>query len=540
LIAAAWAGREPESDDPTDPPLTLEELAPLAGAGAGLTAAVAASRRSDEHTPVDSSTESFDWEPLTAERAHQAAYDIGANGSLGERRSSQPWPAAGPDAPAAPGVADMPTYAEVAHAEVPQPMRAADAGPLWTTPWREAAPDEPSWFHPLTTPALAANPPLPERSDSGAAAAAGESAEHEEPFPWFLADAHPAVAEAAASAAAVWAATPAPTEEPARHVAPPSLVPVSSADDSMGVPDLPAWVYGREESAPEASEAATGEREPVFMYQVAPAPRRESVRYGPPSDDLAVDTDSPSLQQPGTSDGHAVTGAGAEAGLAALGSVLAAGLADLLKDRSARPRTVKLTTPLDDDEVAPQPHLRDEPMADALWAPASSPAPVVEAPRAAAAPPAAPFDVPYEAPVVAALPRVAPGTREADPLPPAPAPAPAPDLAARAVGDGNALFAPAGYASPASQNLRRRVVQRVIVRKMAMLDGQVVAESTVERQVPVVGDDALMTERIQAATTDAAREALGNLMKEAPEEALPAIRMQLYALDSPTFAQRSR
>ena len=64
-----------------------------------------------------------------------------------------------------------------------------------------------------------------------------------------------------------------------------------------------------------------------------------------------------------------------------------------------------------------------------------------------------------------------------------------------------------------------------------------VAESSVERQVPVVSDDDEMAERIRNATNDAAREALQHLMETAPQEALPAIRMQLYALDSASSIQ---
>ena len=88
--------------------------------------------------------------------------------------------------------------------------------------------------------------------------------------------------------------------------------------------------------------------------------------------------------------------------------------------------------------------------------------------------------------------------------------------------------------------MRRRVVQRVIVRKMAVVEGHVVAESTVERQVPVVADDDEMAERVRVATADAAREALSNLMKQAPEEVLPAIRLQLYALDGAGAVQSLR
>jgi hypothetical protein len=99
---------------------------------------------------------------------------------------------------------------------------------------------------------------------------------------------------------------------------------------------------------------------------------------------------------------------------------------------------------------------------------------------------------------------------------------------------------PLDTAAPMPQNVRRRLVQRVIVRKLAMLDGQVVAESAVERQVPVVSDDQAMAARVQAATLEAAREALSRLIREAPEEALPAIRMELYALDNQAFVQNVR
>ncbi len=85
-------------------------------------------------------------------------------------------------------------------------------------------------------------------------------------------------------------------------------------------------------------------------------------------------------------------------------------------------------------------------------------------------------------------------------------------------------------AAPLTPAVRRRLVQRVIVRKMAVLDGQVVAESTVERQVPVAADDHEMAQRIELATLDASREALNSLLMQAPEEARPSIQRQLRDL----------
>ncbi|HEY7833728.1 MAG TPA: hypothetical protein VIG30_09180, partial [Ktedonobacterales bacterium] len=93
---------------------------------------------------------------------------------------------------------------------------------------------------------------------------------------------------------------------------------------------------------------------------------------------------------------------------------------------------------------------------------------------------------------------------------------------------------PAPPLAALAANIRRRVVQRVIVRKMALLDGRVVAEATVERQVPVVRDEAEMAARIRMATRDAAREALGDLLALAPEEARESIREQLQTLQQPT------
>jgi hypothetical protein len=106
---------------------------------------------------------------------------------------------------------------------------------------------------------------------------------------------------------------------------------------------------------------------------------------------------------------------------------------------------------------------------------------------------------------------------------------------------GSTVLSPAEtYISTPSRNLRRRVMQRVIVRKMAVLDGHVVAESTAERQVAVVPDEQEMSARVQACTTEAAREALQQLMELSPEEVRPSIRMQLYALDTPASVQNFR
>jgi hypothetical protein len=215
--------------------------------------------------------------------------------------------------------------------------------------------------------------------------------------------------------------------------------------------------------------------------------------------------------------------AGEDVAFAALGTALAGGLVDLLRDRPGRRPTVRLTVPLHNGDtsiaataedprivVASAPHDYTEPIADLAWAPVERPARRIPAESLVSQSAA------YTRPLDAAAPS------QATP------------------GDAPLEDAPLDTAAALPQNVRRRLVQRVIVRKLAMLDGQVVAESTVERQVPVVSDDQAMAAKVQSATLDAAREALSRLIREAPEEALPAIRMELYALDNRAFAQNVR
>lgn len=412
-----------------------------------------------------------------------------------------------------------------------------------------------------------------------------------------------AASAAVAGAAALYAAT---SHEPVDQI------PLESSLGRWDAADeLPT--LGAKDGEPMSAADA---REPVLMYQVAAMPRRESVRLAPLPADYRHEDDvggadanhatAPHTDYAGppapldmagrkrddaSKQGH---GANTEVALAALGSALAAGLADLLREHPrtrplTRPRA-PATLPLNADASATVP----EPAASEADAPAAM-APVD--PNAAAATygtfadeadyPATPtadeapawpledealakgsyqgdwgqqergaadaFATPYapEAPHIEERPdthwdagaamegaAIAGGTaaglyagwdaqerlrpRETSPL---------------ATASETAAMAPAleHTVVPAPlPSLRRRVVQRVIVRKMAVLDGEVVAEATVERQVPVVADEEEMAARIRMATRDAAREALGYLLMQAPEEARPSIREQIQALQGPT------
>jgi TM2 domain-containing membrane protein YozV len=358
----------------------------------------------------------------------------------------------------------------------------------------------------------------------------------------------------------------------------------------------------------------TEEREPVLMYQVAPALRRESVHVGPalPTRYHTAGADDPGLSPAyldaaddpaslsayhetpdalaapaafprGQHDDGAEDGAeddtvafpwasarpaatssprratpsrpagashsGEQGAIAALGSALAFGLADLLRDHArTRPLTGPpspesiplhaLPRPAEAEMSQPDPFARTStaaaPWSDATAAP-STPLTFVAPPRTRLDEPFdAPRDAwasterPYDAPVVPDAPAATLATalagaalypaREETPARYAPPIAPMTTLAEPAL------------AAPLTPAVRRRLVQRVIVRKMAVLDGQVVAESTVERQVPVAADDHEMAQRIELATLDASREALNSLLMQAPEEARPSIQRQLRDL----------
>ncbi|HEV2238722.1 MAG TPA: NINE protein [Ktedonobacterales bacterium] len=337
----------------------------------------------------------------------------------------------------------------------------------------------------------------------------------------------------------------------------------------------PAWAD--QEQAHPAPQSANGPAalQPVFSYQAAAAPRGPSAHLGPPVTGAEGETwaATPSLPRQ----------IGEDVGLASLGSLLAAGLADLLRDRPMAPRTRPLSRPKVEATAVPRaPSLSDpRPIAAPLpatpadpedpWAvsgsiraplaesphltpPFAGPAsvPATDSPAAAdygwlgagaatlaaasawdhlsapAAQPVAPVES-FETSVMeepAVSEPSAPGASLADvphaweaapEWPTGPATPPAPTVAA--------------YTTTPSQGLGRRIAHRLIVRKMAVLEGQVVAESTVERQVELVDDDALMAERVHQATNSAAREALENLLQLAPPEALPTIRAQLLSHD---------
>lgn len=316
-----------------------------------------------------------------------------------------------------------------------------------------------------------------------------------------------------------------------------------------------------------ASDAAATEREPVepvMLYQVAPTPRRESVHLGPPlpaaylrNDDLAADASHDPRLTSMASAADGKPGKPQRAGrdqatLAALGSVLASGLAELLRERpSTRPITRPVTRPIAPptpqptipmapppeppalvDEEAATPDLRDQaPLAAET---AALQAHATDTSYSAAPLAAVPLDRPLEAATQSYdenwLLNLMPTTQ---PLHRAPAPRDTAPVPASATAPLPANPGPVPARVPVSLNLRRRVVQRVIVRKMAVLDGRIVAEATIERQVPVVHDEAEMAARIRMATRDAAREALGYLLLQAPEEARPSIREQLDAMRQP-------
>jgi len=288
--------------------------------------------------------------------------------------------------------------------------------------------------------------------------------------------------------------------------------------------------------------------EPVFMYQVAPTVRREPVRYGPqviePPEDVYS---SPMQRQAEIPLYHEWAAAPAESsprpralgedlGLAALGSALAAGLADLLHEEPAPSRTQPLAEASAEAapasaSVAPEwPYMRhdDEAVPFAAETPGPVSVPSLSAATAWLRAPAALLYVPpaVDAPAASQVPQPT-GDLERS--------AATSGVESVALPAGQQVSAPAasaGYASTPSQGLRRRTMQRVIVRKMAVLDGEVVAESTVERQVPLVADEQEMTSRVHAATLSAAYEALQHLLESAPQEALPAIRAHLRALDA--------
>jgi TM2 domain-containing membrane protein YozV len=483
LAPAAWAGRESAASDPADLPHVLEGAA---------------------HVATGDTIEYFAWTDADAMPADPAAIETFV------------WPTDSLDAP--------------------------------EQVWHPGAEADPSWAREPIASQWGAERPQWTRGD--------EQDDEPEPLPWYLGDGHPAIAGAAAGADADFTAEDTEvTEEQGERTQHPCA---SAVVNPRSLPDA-------------ETPATASEREPVFLYEAAPATRRDAVRLGPPSGQPGDTLDSADTLLVSGSDTeldnhpiHRTSRAdGLEPGLqedfelAALGSALASGLADLLRDRPARPRSVPLSRPLPGSlppahlgaaaidfnspaAASPIPHQRDEITGDLLWASATLPPPqFTPAPRRddiwmpiASAP--ADTDTDFIAEDTkgdgAVLSSSAPFAASPDSLH---VPLPTVDEVQTSLTTTPA----AAYVSTPSQNLRRRVVQRVIVRKMAVVEGHVVAESTVERQVPVVADDDEMAERVLVATDDAARAALTNLMRQAPAEALPAIRLQIYALDSAAAVQ---
>jgi hypothetical protein len=309
--------------------------------------------------------------------------------------------------------------------------------------------------------------------------------------------------------------------------------PLIAPEANLGgeAPTWPATARDKSTSLP-SSEQAVEAPEPVFMYQMDTMARHEPVRVAPPpvpNEEAPWDIQQGAEQADGqgfplfSPSPHRELGTGAEgptsssaAGdLALLGPALASGLADLLRERPphTRPRSAEVAA------------LRANEAAAASLAPAPL-TPRVEH---------AGLDTPQHdpSPLLWADPYQEDARLSDDEL------LPFPESASRhlqqafnGIRESTSTTPTAAYVTTPSQRLRRRVVQRVIVRKMAVVDGRVVAESTVERQVQVVRDEDELAERIHAATNEAAREALQHLIAQAPEEALPAIRLQLYALDN--------
>jgi hypothetical protein len=338
-----------------------------------------------------------------------------------------------------------------------------------------------------------------------------------------------------------------------------------------------AAVWADQERPPLAPERVNGHAtlDPVFSYQAAAAPRRPSAHLGPPVTGTEAGTwaAAPSMPRQIAED----------VGLASLGSLLAAGLADLLRDRPMAPRTRPLSHPKtaatsvsgapsfsDPRPIAAPPPATPVDSVDPWAVSASIRAPLAESPHLAP-----PFEEPSIAPAAvspaatgdgwlaagalgaggATLAALSAwdhaGAHDAQPLAPVESfetsvteePFAAPDLPATGAHlaglpgawapapEWPAASTPPAHASTPSQGLGRRIAHRLIVRKMAVLEGKVVAESSVERQVELVDDDALMAQRVHQATNSAAREALENLLQLAPPEALPAIRAQLLSHD---------
>ncbi len=508
LIAAAYLGREASPDDPGDPPITLEELAPFAPAAVAITAngthsAAGEASAANGHTPTGNG-----WQPDTANEAHPLS---------------------------------LPEFETAARATI-------NSNPVSPMSWSAEHDWHGSSLGALDAPIAPADPFVGASEPRPAIPYADDALDDAdlEQRPWLTNDARPAVAAAASAAAAAWEGR------------------------DTGALDNDTREYGDREYGAGSTDryVDAGREDPVFMYQVAAQPRREPVRYGPMTSPDVTDSDESGLVDTPPARPSDVSRAHTEplaktssrplaedVGLAVLGSALASGLADLLRERPARPRSRPLSQPVSGfaapapasasvpkppepawatEQPAPAMELtyREEPAraendhAAAIWTPEWSFTPMADASADAATPAAMATDTEE------------PGSSLED-YAVEPGPMPTTDLhqPENGIRESTSMSPTAAYMSTPSLKMRRRVVQRVIVRKMAVLEGRVVAESTVERQVPVVADEAEMAERIQDATTEAAREALQHLLQSAPEDALPAIRAQLDALDNDASTQ---
>jgi TM2 domain-containing membrane protein YozV len=548
LIAAAYAGREhvngaTSGHHALDVVAISDEAGPLDGANG---ASHREYQRGAVSRPRLPASEYDTWYDGTLHAAPEPA----ANGQV----SGAPAPDAGAIGPDAPQWVPVPDWS----AGEPRPSR-ADAADHWAMPDL----DRHDTFDDPIYPQISAAELFDGVSLDGVSFDGAAFAPPPEPLGSDRAAANPGIAAAAAGAAAAWA----DGEQP--------------------------------HSAPERDAIGQSEREPVFMYQAAPVSRRPSVHLGPPAADMGSGAWAANV----AAQSSVPRRIGEDVGLASLGSLLAAGLADLLRDRPAPPRTRPLTQPAYAQPSTPlapinnglrpisAPLLRPPVDLEDPWAVSDSiRAPLAESPYLEPAfegPTSAPQSDEAPAPdrhwltagaigAVAAggaalaaetmwehhdtgeAPHVEPAQAFEAPVPAEPAivtpadveqprdaAATAPQWDAAPIWQPGAVepaivepaaaepvTAPAPlYASTPSQGLRRRITHRLFVRKMAVLEGKVVAESSVERQVELVDDDAIMAERVRQATNSAAREALQNLLQLAPPEALPAIRAQLLSLD---------
>lgn len=558
----------PVAADETPAPTPLPRVAEIVGMGAIAAAVAGIARQADEGAASDAA-DAPAVAPVVAPAMPAASSSVDEHGSEHEDRliaaawqgrelpGEEPVEAVEPVTPAEPAREPVAfTDAQLAPTTSLRGLAAPITVPLVPVETLQPAEPAPAVARAPETHLLARLRPFEAAeeetlADAGPDAADGATTDHD---PLWLSGAYLGVTTALQRAAASWDRTPAPAredEEPeqtqelahAAEEAPTDAAyvdatetfaaPRPAAPDGRWEPDAGGATGGWYSPLDDAtSEVEMGEGEPAFSYHMATLPRREAVRMGPPplvpSDDeeppLGVEAFGSDTLELGHAQEHEVPHLmpakdAAAPDISLLGPALASGLADLLRERPARtrPRTSDEGTLATDA---------------ALFAPVAPLAIVGSRPED--------VDVDDAAGPVWDVPDMGGATLDDDDLPPL-APAIIPQELQQAINgirESTSMAPTAAYVTTPSQHLRRRVVQRVIVRKMAVLDGRVVAESTVERQVQVVDDGEEMAERIHDATNQAAREALQHLIAQAPEEALPAIRMQLYALDNASSVSR--